>query len=116
MKSKKQINIYFCLLFFSAFLIRCLFAYNYRGFLSDTACFSGWASRVYSGGFANFYSPDVFSDYPPGYMYILYLLGAISHTLSFGYLSVCWTALQAVRFFYPTGGIHPEEKERGKKL
>lgn len=87
MKSKKQINIYFCLLFFSAFLIRCLFAYNYRGFLSDTACFSGWASRVYSGGFANFYSPDVFSDYPPGYMYILYLLGAISHTLSFKYLS-----------------------------
>lgn len=87
MKSKTNINRTICFLFFFAFAVRCLLAFHYRGFLSDTACFSGWASRVFSEGFANFYSPDVFSDYPPGYMYILYVLGAINHLLSLEYLS-----------------------------
>ncbi len=87
MKTKSHKNTCFYIILLSAFLLRCIFACTYKGFLTDTACFSSWASRVFSEGFANFYSPDVFSDYPPGYMYILYVLGAISDWLQLEYLS-----------------------------
>ena len=87
MKQKSQNHLYLWGMLFCALLLRCLFAYFYKGFLTDTACFSGWSERVYLEGFANFYSPDSFSDYPPGYMYILYLLGAIMANFHMGYLS-----------------------------
>lgn len=87
MKQKSQNNLYFYSLLAFALLLRCLFACFYKGFLTDIACFSGWAARVYSEGFASFYSPDTFSDYPPGYMYILYVLGAIMDKLHMEYLS-----------------------------
>ncbi len=87
MKQKIQNNSYILLLLLGALLLRCIFAYFYKGFLTDTACFSAWASRVYSGGFADFYSPEVFTDYPPGYMYVLYVLGALMNTFQMEYLS-----------------------------
>jgi len=87
MKNKSQINTYFFFIFFGSLILRCILAYTYKGFLTDTACFSSWATRVFSEGFSNFYSPDVFSDYPPGYMYVLYVLGAISNWLNLEYLS-----------------------------
>lgn len=68
-------------------LLRFLFAIFHKGFLTDTACFSAWATRVYEGGFPAFYSPDVFTDYPPGYMYILYVIGFLQSALSLEYLS-----------------------------
>ncbi len=49
----------------------------FTGFGNDTACFSSWANRVYSVGFSNFYAEDYFSDYPPGYLYILYPIGLL---------------------------------------
>ncbi len=87
MKTKSHINKYFYIILLGALLVRCLFACTYKGFLTDTACFSSWASRVFTEGFGNFYSPDVFSDYPPGYMYVLYVLGAISEWFQLEYLS-----------------------------
>ncbi len=32
---------------------------------------------VFNDGFSAFYKSDSFTDYPPGYMYILYLVGAV---------------------------------------
>lgn len=87
MKQKETSKTLLYIILFTAFLLRCTFACFYKGFLTDTACFSGWASRVYSEGFANFYSPDSFSDYPPGYMYVLYVLGAIMSAFKMQYLS-----------------------------
>ena len=63
------------LLFTAALCLRIIFAYTYGGFESDTACFFSWANMLKTNGFADFYSPDYFCDYPPGYLYILYLLG-----------------------------------------
>lgn len=60
-----------------AFILRLILAATSRGFDNDVACFSGWALRAFQGGFSNFYSPDTFTDYPPGYIYILYVIGAI---------------------------------------
>ena len=62
-----------------AFLLRLFLAATSKGFESDIACFSAWAARVYEGGFSNFYMPNVFTDYPPGYIYILYPIGALLH-------------------------------------
>lgn len=60
-----------------AFLVRLILAATAKGFESDVACFSGWASRVFNNGFSGFYTADSFTDYPPGYIYVLYFIGAI---------------------------------------
>jgi hypothetical protein len=47
------------------------------GFVYDLRWFPFWAERLRDVGVSNFYSPDVFSDYPPGYLYVLALLAQI---------------------------------------
>lgn len=66
------------LLLGGALLVRLIFAYFYHGFSADISCFSAWANRIFQVGPGEFYSPDVFTDYPPGYMYILYIIGGLS--------------------------------------
>lgn len=60
-----------------AFLLRIIAAALSQGFGSDTACFAAWADRMFLTGPSEFYSADVFTDYPPGYMYWLWIVGAI---------------------------------------
>jgi predicted membrane-bound dolichyl-phosphate-mannose-protein mannosyltransferase len=47
------------------------------GFPSDVGTFQAWAERLAQLGPSGFYEPGYFSDYPPGYLYVLWLLGAI---------------------------------------
>jgi predicted membrane-bound dolichyl-phosphate-mannose-protein mannosyltransferase/Gpi18-like mannosyltransferase len=47
------------------------------GFPSDVATFEAWAMRVAELGPGRFYEPGYFSDYPPGYLYVLGFLGSI---------------------------------------
>ncbi len=75
-------------LFGAALLLRLLCAGLYGGFDADTACFASWADRIFEVGPGGFYSPDVFTDYPPGYMYLLYPVGALRHLLKIPYYSV----------------------------
>lgn len=77
----KQLNIAFTTAIGFSLLLRLFLAATTRGFDTDIACFSAWATRIYTGGFSNFYMPDVFTDYPPGYIYILYPIGALLHHL-----------------------------------
>ena len=51
------------------------------GFRIDVGDFNAWAQRLASGGPGHFYAPDYFGDYPPGYMYVLWLLGSIGEWL-----------------------------------
>ena len=74
------------ILFAAAFLIRTAAAAISGGFSSDTACFAAWADRIYRLGPGSFYSPDVFTDYPPGYMYLLYPIGALCARAGFVWL------------------------------
>lgn len=69
------------------FLFRSFFALSHEGFISDMRCFAYWASRAYEGGFSAFYSADILTDYPPGYIYILYAIGALHSALALEYLS-----------------------------
>ena len=59
----------------AALVLRLYLAYVNPGHKTDMSCFSAWADMLYKDGFAAFYSSDAFTDYPPGYMYILRLVG-----------------------------------------
>jgi len=64
-------------LFSAGFIIRLIFAYFYKGHETDMICFNAWSDMLKTNGFSSFYTSDSFTDYPPGYMYILYLLGFV---------------------------------------
>ncbi|MGH2393222.1 MAG: hypothetical protein ACRDGH_06970, partial [Candidatus Limnocylindria bacterium] len=51
------------------------------GFHTDINAFSAWAFRLADVGPAEFYAPGYFADYPPGYLYVLWLLGEVSRFL-----------------------------------
>jgi predicted membrane-bound dolichyl-phosphate-mannose-protein mannosyltransferase/Gpi18-like mannosyltransferase len=50
------------------------------GFRTDVGDFTAWAQRMAAGGPGAFYSPGYFADYPPGYLYVLWVLGTIGRT------------------------------------
>ncbi|MGI8657946.1 MAG: hypothetical protein ACR2K4_04135, partial [Candidatus Limnocylindria bacterium] len=47
------------------------------GFSIDIGDFTAWGQRLASVGPGAFYESSYFSDYPPGYLYVLWLLGGI---------------------------------------
>lgn len=83
----RPITINIFLLIFIAFILRLICAFFSDGFDNDTACFASWADRIFQTGPAGFYSPDVFTDYPPGYMYLLYPIGALRRLFQIPYYS-----------------------------
>ncbi|MCL1988924.1 MAG: hypothetical protein FWG64_13290 [Firmicutes bacterium] len=56
-------------------------------FTWDVHTFQAWANMLYVDGFAQFYYSDAFTDYPPAYMYVLFVIGAIRSALDWGFLS-----------------------------
>jgi len=60
-----------------AVVMRVLTALVFTGYVTDIACFKGWAIAAYENGPANFYTSGMFADYPPGYMGVLWFLGFI---------------------------------------
>lgn len=77
LKKTKQKNhgAFACLLFAAGLLLRLAAAAKWEGFGTDLACFAAWADRMYEVGAGRFYAPDVFADYPPGYLYVLGVIG-----------------------------------------
>lgn len=45
------------------------------GYNVDMNCFYAWSIRMTETGPSGFYSSDIFCDYPPGYMYLLWITG-----------------------------------------
>lgn len=80
-------------IFAAALMVRLIFAFFEEGCLYDLNCFGTWAVRVFSVGFKDFYSADVFTDYPPGYLYILYFIGALISRFGIEYYSGLWLLL-----------------------
>lgn len=54
------------------------------GFPVDVGSFSAWANRMAEVGPGRFYAAGYFSDYPPGYMLILWPLGWLGRLLGTG--------------------------------
>ena len=48
-------------------------AVAYKGHPTDMGCFSGWSDSIFKDGFASFYASDGFHDYPPGYVYVMWV-------------------------------------------
>jgi Gpi18-like mannosyltransferase len=48
------------------------------GFYGDLRLFQGWAVRLREVGTHHFYTRGEFADYPPGYLYVLWLIGKLS--------------------------------------
>ena len=64
-----------------ALAIRVRFALQDYCFTYDVGTFKAWGSYAHSYGLKNLYSQDIFLDYPPGYIYLLYLLNRICAVL-----------------------------------
>jgi Gpi18-like mannosyltransferase len=52
-------------------------------FTIDTGTFEAWSLRLADKGPWNFYSKDYFSDYAPGYLYVLFLIGKLNTVFEF---------------------------------
>lgn len=76
-QDKRDAGLWFAVLFAAALLLRFILAGKYKGNETDMNCFIAWADMVYGDGIKAFYTADAFTDYPPGYMYILWVIGAI---------------------------------------
>lgn len=76
---RKNLMLYYLLL--SGLLIRLIFA-TFPGFHIDTDTFFAWSIRVIELGFSNFYSPDVWTSYTPGMIYVFYFLGLLKNAFS----------------------------------
>lgn len=82
-----------------ALLLRVVLALLFRGHDTDMNCFIGWSDMVFKDGFSNFYNSEAFTDYPPGYMYILYVVGAVRNLFHLGSaspLAILVTKLPAI--------------------
>ena len=60
-----------------ALVVRAVIAARVRGYYVDINCFRAWSERMASVGPLKFYAPDYFCDYPPGYMLLLWPVGAV---------------------------------------
>ncbi len=64
-----------------ALIIRLILA-NLPGFKIDVDAWFAWSLRINEVGLSNFYSGQVWTNYTPGYLYFLWLLGFIKNLLN----------------------------------
>lgn len=77
MKPSREIWI----LLLVALAVRAAFAMVVYGFPPDMACFAGWAKQAKDAGLFRMYFGGTYVDYPPGYLYVLALLGYLKSFL-----------------------------------
>ena len=76
---KGDTNIYITVALVLGAVIRIFAATTYRGHNTDMSCFIGWSDTIFKNGLSQFYISEGFHDYPPGYVYVMYLLGAVKN-------------------------------------
>jgi len=65
-------------LFALGLVIRLILARHSEGLAFDVGLFREWSDRLVQRGPARFYETGYFADYPPGYLYVLFVLGKLS--------------------------------------
>lgn len=65
-------------------VVRLVLAAVFKGHPIDIGTFSAWAGHA-ADGLLSFYSPGYFADYPPGYIYVLWVIGTLRAALDLGY-------------------------------
>ncbi|QSF45552.1 phospholipid carrier-dependent glycosyltransferase [Paenibacillus tianjinensis] len=71
------------IVFAGAFILRVWIGLTAKGYQNDMNTFIAWGQRLVDRGPGGFYEEGYFADYPPGYLYILYLLSAIRSLFGF---------------------------------
>ncbi|TVY07233.1 phospholipid carrier-dependent glycosyltransferase [Paenibacillus cremeus] len=66
-------------------VIRVILAYRVVGYEPDVTTFKSWAGQLASGGPGSLYRSGMFADYPPGYMYVLWLIGQLQSLFQLGW-------------------------------
>ncbi len=66
---------------FAGLAIRLLIGYMVTGYATDMACWTAWSQAAAGKGIFGIYTSGIFIDYPPGYVYVLHLLGSIANLL-----------------------------------
>ncbi|MDP2891643.1 MAG: glycosyltransferase family 39 protein [Bacillota bacterium] len=74
---KRTFAIVFPAMLALSFVLRAALSAVSVGHPTDMGCFSSWAAISADSGILNFYKAASFADYPPGYMYVLYLIGSV---------------------------------------
>lgn len=77
----------------SAFFVRALLSILIYGHPTDISCFMAWSNALANDGLKSFYTSGMFADYPPGYMYVLWLTGSIAKALRLTYGSAGYVLL-----------------------
>lgn len=76
--AEKNAGVWIGLIFLVGFIVRIVYSVAFGGFPADIGCFKAWAMAAADRGLSGFYSKDMFCDYPPFYIYILYVVGKFS--------------------------------------
>lgn len=74
--NKRNTRIILLIIFLLGLALRIYFALTANGH-GDMGYWAYWARRINEVGSRNFYAPDVFTDYPPGYVGILWFIGLL---------------------------------------
>lgn len=85
------------LLLAAAFIIKALLAVRYEGYSTDMTCFKAWSDMIYDNGISKFYYVDEGNGYPPGYMFLLWIVAVIRHI--FGVETGSDTGLFLIKMF-----------------
>jgi Gpi18-like mannosyltransferase len=80
------------LLLAASLLVRVVPAAATTGYAADIATFSAWAAHA-AEALTSFYSPGYFADYPPGYIYVLWLVGKLRLLLALDFGSPAFLLL-----------------------
>lgn len=77
----RSTTTYLGIIFAAGALLRVVLSLSVKGHPIDMLDFAAWADRAYMGGLNGFFAEGLFADYPPGYIYVLYVLGALRDLL-----------------------------------
>lgn len=84
-QNRRQTPTVLWLLLAGALALRLVLALAVEGYPYDMSCFVAWSDKLAAGGPASFYSEGYFADYPPGYLYVLWLVGELRAALHLGF-------------------------------
>jgi len=86
----KKPGVYAGIILAAAFIFRIATFWIIKGYETDIMCFTGWSQDSYKLGLSAFYDGTGFVDYPPGYIYVLYITGFITDVFKIDTSSVLY--------------------------
>lgn len=96
---KKMRPQWFNLIFLlgAALIVKSILAVRFDAYSVDMTCFRAWSEMIYENGISKFYYVDEGNGYPPGYMFVLWIMAVVRHV--FGIDSGSQTAEYLIQLF-----------------